>query len=115
MEKFVDIMSQIITIYCKILVIQEGQYTEIVVEDLNREVTDDLKYVSIVKLPNWDVAATFEVGDIGYLQFQYVEGGKTQWFNKDSKDFEIYKYNNNYLINFFKQKDICKQDKFDFE
>lgn len=107
--------SQIITIYCKVLVIQDGQYQEIVVEDLNREPIDDLKYISVVKLPNWDIANKFEVGDIGYLQFQYVEGGITQWFNKDSKDFEIYNYTNNYLINFFKQKDICKQDKFEFE
>lgn len=107
--------SQIITIYCKVLVIQDGQYQEIVVEDLNRELTDDLKYISVVKLPNWDITNKFEVGDIGYLQFQCVEGGISQWFNKDSKDFEIYNYTNNYLINFFKQKDICKQDKFEFE
>lgn len=107
--------AQTITIYCKVLVIQDGQYIEMVVEDLNRDVTDDLKYVTVVKLPNWNVANTFEVGDIGYLQFQYVEGGVTQWFNKDLKDFEIYNYTNNYFINFFKQKDICKQDKFEFE
>ena len=106
---------QAVTIYCKVLVIQEGQYTEIVVEDLNRNITDDLKYVTIVRLPNWDTANTFEVGDIGYLQFQYVEGGITQWFNKNLKDFEVYNYSNNYFVNFFKQKDICKQDKFDFE
>ena len=99
-----------ITIYCKVLVIQEGLYSEIVVEDLNRELTDDLKYVTVVKLPNWDVSI-LSVGDVGYLQFQYVEGGITKWFNKDLKDFEIYNYTNNY----FKQKDVCKQDKFDFE
>ncbi len=53
MEKPVDIMTpQAVTIYCKVLVIQEGQYTEIVVEDLNRNITDDLKYVTIVRLPN---------------------------------------------------------------
>ena len=45
-------LSQIITIYCKVLVIQDGQYQEIVVEDLNREPIDDLKYISVVKLPN---------------------------------------------------------------
>lgn len=51
--KFANIMQpQIITIYCKILVIQENQYTEIVVEDLNRNVRDDLKYITLVKLPN---------------------------------------------------------------
>lgn len=106
---------QIITIYCKVLVIQEGQYQEIVVEDLNRELTDDLKYISVVRLPNWDITNSFKVGDIGYLQYQYVEGGVSQWFNKVSKDFEIYTYTNNYLINFYKQKDICKQEEFEFE
>nr|DAE19942.1 MAG TPA: hypothetical protein [CrAss-like virus sp. ctYsL76] len=45
-------MAEIITIYCKVLVIQEGQYREIVVEDLNRDFTDDLKYVTVVQLPN---------------------------------------------------------------
>lgn len=107
--------SQIITIHCKILVIQDGQYQEIVVEDLNREVTDDLKYVTVVKLPNWNTSTIFNVGDTGYLQFQYVEGGSSKWFNRELKDFEIYNYTNNYFINFFKEKDLCKQDKFEFE
>lgn len=115
MEKSVDMSSQVITIYCKILVIQEGQYQVIVVEDLNREYTDDLKYVTVVKLPNWEVVNLYEIGDTGYLQFQYVKAGTTQYFNKELKDFEVYNYTNNYLINFFKEKDLCKQDKFEFE
>lgn len=107
-------LAQIITIYCKIVAIKINQYIEIVVEDLNRIAIDDLKYVTIVQLPNWDSFSIFEIEDIGYLQFQYVEGGITQWFNKDSKDFETYNYSNNYFISFIKQKDICKQDKFEF-
>lgn len=103
-----------VTIYCKILVIRECQYTDIVVEDLNRDVTDDLKYVTVVKTPNWE-APQLNVGDVGYLQFQSVQGGKSKWFNKDEGDFEIYKYTNNYFLNFFKEKDECKLDKFDFE
>ena len=106
--------NQIITIYCKVLLIQDSQYQEIIVEDLNRDYTDDLKYISLVKLPNWNTPNNIEIGDIGYLQFQYVEGGITKWFNKQTKDFEIYNYTNNYFINFFKKKDICKQEKFDF-
>lgn len=41
-----------ITIYCRVLAIRESQYSEIVVEDLNRDSIDDLKYVMVTKLPN---------------------------------------------------------------
>ena len=41
-----------ITIKGRVLAIQPGQYTNIVVEDLNRNYTDDFKYVMLVKLPN---------------------------------------------------------------
>ena len=99
--------------YCKILVIQEGLYQEIVVEDLNRDVTDDLKYVTVVKVPNWD-SNKFELNDVGYLQFQCVEGGKTPWFNKSIKEFEVYQYDNNYFINFFKEQEKYNQKKFKF-
>jgi hypothetical protein len=47
-------MSQTITILSKIVAIREGQYTEIVVEDLNRDYTDDFKYVTVdFKLREW--------------------------------------------------------------
>lgn len=116
MEKSVNtIQEQILTIYCKILVIRNGQYLEIVVEDLNRSPTDDLKYVTVVRLPNWDTPNNIKIGDKGYLQFKWVKGGITQWFDKDVKDFKVYNYTNNYFINFFKEKDKCEQDKFKLE
>jgi hypothetical protein len=106
-------MLQTITIYCKILVIQEGQYSEIVVEDLNRDYTDDLKYVTVVKLPYWE-NPQFTMGDKGYLEFQSVKSGETQYFSRNEKDFEYYKYSNNYFIRFIKEKDLCKQKEFNF-
>ena len=94
--------SNIITIHCKVLQIEECQYSTIIVEDLNREYTDDYKYLTIIKLPNWNYIP-IEEGDVGYIQFEYVKGGETQWFNKSTQDIEIYKYTNNYFINFFKR------------
>lgn len=41
-----------ITIFGKVVAKQENQYTEIVVDDINRDYTDDLKYVTLVVLPN---------------------------------------------------------------
>lgn len=103
-----------ITIYCKIVAIREGQYTEIVVEDLQRDYTDDLKFVTVVKLPNWD-AQPVHLGDCGYLQFQCVKSGESTWFSREDKNMEVYKYTNNYFINFIKEtKDLCKQKEFNF-
>lgn len=101
-----------VTIYSKILVIRSNQYSEIVVEDLNREYTDDLKYLMVVKLPNWE-SESFDVGDVGYLQFQPVKSGE-QFLDRNKQDYEVYKYTNNYFINFFKEQDLCKQKKFKF-
>ena len=42
MAKLFD-TTQTITIHCKIVAIEDGQYTAIVVEDLNRIETDDLE------------------------------------------------------------------------
>lgn len=107
-------MSQTITIHCKIVAIQEsGQYTHIVLDDQSRNYDDDLKYVTVVKLPNWD-HNTFELNDEGYVIFQPVEAGVTQWFNRNLKDFETYNYSNNYFINFIKKQEICNRKEFNF-
>ena len=108
-------MSQTITIHCKIVAIQnDNQYTHIVVEDLSRNYDDDLKYVTVVKLPNWDSNA-FELGEEGYVLFKPVEAGVTKWFNRELRDFEIYNYSNNYFINFIKKVEICSKKEFKFE
>lgn len=107
-------MSQTITINCKIVAIQDsGRYTHIVLEDLSRNYDDDLKYVTVVKLPNWE-NNPFELGSEGYVIFQPVEAGITQWFNRDLRDFETYNYSNNYFINFIKKVEICNNKEYKF-
>ena len=106
-------MYQTITILSKVIAIREGQYTEIVVEDLNRDYTDDLKYVTVVKLPLWE-NPPFTLGDEGYLEFQSVKGGETQYFNRNEKDFECYKYSNNYFIRFIKKEIYVKKKNLNF-
>ena len=106
---------QYITLKCKICAIQDGLYTSIVFEDLNRELTDELKYIYCVKLPNWQYSDTLQINDVGYLQCQYVEAGKTEWYNSSTKQYDVYKYSNCYFINFIKIKDTLTNTKeFDF-
>lgn len=104
-----------ITIKGEIVAIQRRQYTNIVVEDLNRVSTDDLKYITVVILPNWNYSDPITVGDIGYLQFESVEAGTTKWFNSETNKFEFYKYNFNYFINFIKYVEPSKITEFKFE
>jgi hypothetical protein len=84
-----------------------------VLEDLSRNYDDDLKYVTVVKLPNWE-NNPFELWSEGYVIFQPVEAGITQWFNRDLRDFETYNYSNNYFINFIKKEEICNKKEFKF-
>lgn len=95
-----------ITIRSKIVAKRDGQYTRIVFEDLNREPTDDLKYVTVVLLPNWNYGETLNIGETGYLQFESVSAGVTKWFDREIKDFKVYNYDANYFINFIKQKEM---------
>lgn len=96
--------SNILTINARILQIDDSQYTIVIVEDLNRDILDEYKYITLVQLPNWE-KIKLNVGDVGYIQFEAVKGGETRYFDRDTQKFEIYQYSNNYLLNFIK-KDI---------
>ena len=111
---FLDIVIMI-TIKCCLVAIQTGQYSKLVFEDLNRDPCDDLKYVTVVMLPNWDYKDTLKIGDIGYLQFESVEAGKTQWYDREIQDFAVYKFNANYFINFIKHEEINNMKEFKFD
>lgn len=41
-----------ITIFAKVLAMQDFQYQAYVVEDLNRHENDELKYITVVRVPN---------------------------------------------------------------
>lgn len=81
----------------------------IVVEDLDRSYDDDYKYVTVVLLPNWRFdLSKLSIGIEGFLQFEPVEAGKTLWFNRETKESDVYKYDNNYFINFIPEVKQCK-------
>lgn len=101
------------TIYCQIKAILPGLYTQLVVEDLNREYTDVYKYVTVVRCPNWECSESMDIGDVGYLQFQSVREGEN-WYNAETKEYETYKYTNNYFMGFIKEKDVSYVKEFKF-
>lgn len=97
-----------ITIYCQIKAIQQSQYTLIIADDLSRTSIDDLKYVAVTLLPNWQ-HKHIELDEIGYLTFDSVSAGD-KFFNRDVKEYEIYKYSANYLISFVPEQKKIKME-----
>ena len=91
-----------ITIKCKLVAVQEGQYTTYVFDNLNCMATSENKYVMCTKLPNWQCIDPVNIGDIGYLQYEYVEAGKL-YYDRGTNTLVPYKYSNFYFINFLKE------------
>ena len=91
-----------ITIHAKLVAEQtDGMgYTNYVFEDIESK-DNDFKYVMCVRFPNWD-QASFNIGDIGYLNIRYVEQGVDKWF--DGKNFNFYRYTNVIFMKFILEK-----------
>jgi hypothetical protein len=73
-----------------------GGYTTYVFKNLNSTQYED-KYIMCVQFPNWN-QKTINVGDIGYVNIQYVKAGITQWF--DGEQMHTYKYTNIVFLKF---------------
>ena len=106
-------MNEKRTIYCKIKAIQAGFYTNIVVEDLTREWTDPYKFITVVRCPNWECPESINIDDVGYLCYQPVREGE-QWYNSQTKEFDVYKYTNMYFMNFIRETDVSYVKEFKF-
>lgn len=91
-----------ITIKCKLVAVQEGQYTVYVFDNLNHVSSSMDKYIMCTKLPNWEYHTPLNVGDIGYLQYEYVEAG-SMYYDRNTGASVPYKYSNFYFLNFLKE------------
>ena len=81
-------------------------YTSYVFENLEYSNVDN-HYIMCVRFPNWN-QASFMIGDVGYLNVRYVEGGKDKWF--DGKDFNFYRYTNMIFMKFILEKPLIETE-----
>ena len=77
-------------------------YITYVFKNLNDTTPFD-RYVMCTRFPNWD-CEHLKVGDIGFVLYKFVEAGKSQWYNIETKEFEAYKYTNCIFLNFIREK-----------
>lgn len=69
---------------CDIYEVSNELYNKIVLRDLEAG-----KFLIITIFPNWQGVIP-KKGDTGYLQFEYVRAGVTQWYNKQDQGHEYY-------------------------
>lgn len=80
------------TIKCCVLEVQEGLYSNLVVQDLATE-----KFLLLTVFPNWQGEIP-KKGDIGYIEFEFVKAGVDKYFDKAQSQHFV--YSNTYM--FFK-------------
>jgi hypothetical protein len=49
----------------------------------------DYHYITAVRFPNWD-CGNIKVGERGYVLVKYVQEGKDEWYDKETKEFNKY-------------------------
>lgn len=82
---------------------QDEQYIMLVFKNLDEQNNSLLRYITTTKLPNW-TGKIPEIGDIGFLECEYVNAGDQYW-ERDTGKIETYKYTQCYFLNFIKEKE----------
>lgn len=81
-----------------------GGYITYVFENLNKTTVFD-QYVMCVRFPNWNCIFP-EIGDVGYVTYREVIGGRDTWYDPYSRTEIPYKYTDIHFLDFipFKEK-----------
>ena len=101
-----------VTIYGKVVAIQDGMYTQYVFRNFDEQDNSLMRYITVTKCPNW-IGESPQLGDIGYVQYEYVEAGDN-YFQATTGTTSQYNYTSCYFISFIKEKEKieCKEFKF---
>ena len=102
------------TIKCQLVAIQEGQYTVYVFDNLNHTLSSIDKYIMCTKLPNWQYNTPLNIGDVGYLQYEYAEAG-TLYYDHSNNTHVPYKYSNFYFLTFIKETPLRDETNKDYK
>lgn len=100
------------TIKGKVVAIQEGTYTNYVIQNLSELETSELRYLTLTKCPNWQ-SDKIEMYDIGFFIYEYAAAGET-YIDISSGETKQYKYSANYFMNFISEQTKDKNEEFNF-
>ena len=84
-------------------------YTTYVFKSLETDVPFGKRYLMLTRCPNRD-AKPINIGDIGYVTYEYEEAGKDKWYCKETGQIIPYNYTNIYFKKFVKKEDNSNKD-----
>lgn len=87
----------------KLLTVREGYYTMYVFKLL-----EENSFLMCTKLPNWQTPE-IDIGDEGYLHYEIIKAGD-KYFNPATNNYETYRYDNLYFINFIKKSVVTNNN-----
>lgn len=90
------------TIRAKLVAVQDGSYTNYVFKNLEEDETSKYRYVTTTKCPNWQYNNKIQIGDVGFLEYEFAEAGES-YFDLSSNTTQQYKYTACYFMNFIKE------------
>ena len=64
------------TIKGQLVAIQNGIYTNYVFKNLDQIENSELRYITITKCPNWQYNDSLNIGDIGFIVYEFAEAGQ---------------------------------------
>lgn len=99
-------------VHGKLVAKQEEQYTTLVFQNLDESNNSLLRYITTVKLPNWNVK-TPNLGDIGFVECEYVNAGD-EYIQRNTGNKEIYKYTQCYFLNWTEENKKIENNSYKF-
>lgn len=81
---------------------EEFGYISYVFENL--EFQDyDYHFLTAIRFPNWN-QRHLSIGEVGYVVLQYVQEGIDKWYDKNTKEFQVYNEDNIIFLKFIPEK-----------
>lgn len=97
------------TLHCKLLVKEyDLDYQILVFQNLDKAPFGH-EYLMATVFPNWESRIP-EVGEIGYLNYDSVQGGLDTYYDRITDSIVKYNYNNLIFKKFVKEVDNSKKD-----
>ena len=89
------------TVRAKVVAIQPGIYTNFVFQNLDVPDNDLYRYLTITMCPNWICPESINIGDEGYVVYEYAKSGEP-YIEASTGETKTYKYSAYYFMNFIK-------------